>query len=136
MIDIEAIRARAEKATEGPWVLASADIFPEDREAQRNGRPYWTITEPEEGMTIRRGPMGSKHMDPARVIDGAGFDADGIYGSTPDLEFIAHARTDIPALLSEIDRLRAIERAANDFIESGYDPMFEAALRAALRTGA
>lgn len=109
--DIEAIRARAEKATAGPWVLASVDIMPEDRDAKGVGR-LWTITEPQEGQTIRRGPIGRKSPNTDAVIDGAGYDADGIYGSTPDLDFIAHAREDIPALLARVDELERVVEAA------------------------
>lgn len=114
------IRERAGRATAGPWVLASVDIKPEDRDSNGVGR-LWTITEPQEGQTIRRGPIGRKSPNTDAVIDGAGYDADGIYGSTPDLDFIAHSREDIPALLAYIDSLERVREAAKK-LEDGPWP--------------
>ena len=34
-----------------------------------------------------------------------------------DAEFIAHARTDVPALLAEVDRLRALTTVDDDMVE-------------------
>lgn len=72
-LDVSAIRARAEAATEGPW------------EAFRKGDP--------------NGPFGV-------ASDAADFD-EVYYGSSrADAEFIAAARTDVPALCDLVARLR------------------------------
>ena len=69
-IDIEAIKARAEKATEGPW-----------RNGTKVGRTvYWT--------------------------PGTEYDADpliGVMDTTHDAAFVAHARSDIPALIAALE---------------------------------
>lgn len=76
-IDLEAIEARANAATEGPWiikksVMAEAEIVGNDGEA----------------VVQADGETGVASFE---LKDG---------------EFIAHARTDIPALIAEVRRLR------------------------------
>ena len=98
-IDLDAIKARAEAATPGPW---NADV------AQRgdcvvwgpNGRfvlnaqaePHWV--EFPEGWPTKRS---------------VAFDAD-----RRDVEFIAHAREDVPALVAEVERLRGDVAESDD----------------------
>lgn len=82
-IDLDAIRARAEAATPGPWTM----------------RDGW-------------GPTTDGLMHFTRIANGdhdSVLSADGpdIAGSRANAEFIAHARHDIPALLAEVDRLRS-----------------------------
>jgi hypothetical protein len=74
-LDLDAIRARVDAATEGPW---TADALAGDLDA----------------------PSGY------RV-------AEVLAWSDPDAEFIAHARTDVPALLAEVERLQARVESAN-----------------------
>ena len=65
-LDLEAIKARAEAATSGPW-------------------EYQGI-----GEIVARGILLTTDL-----------------ADDADAEFIAHARTDVPLLASEIERLRA-----------------------------
>jgi hypothetical protein len=39
-------------------------------------------------------------------------------GNRDDAQFVAHAREDIPLLLAEVDRLRAVEKAAYAFADN------------------
>ena len=74
-LDLEAIKARAEATTPGPWdVMGPAH----HRHIAVVGRHY--ITTPNKGGR-------SAHNEQVA-------------------EFIAHARTDIPALVAEVERLR------------------------------
>jgi hypothetical protein len=78
-VDLEAIEARAASATRGPWTQRHRDIGVE-------GPNYlqtlaWTARLADEGTVGVR--------------------------SVADAEFIAHARTDVPALVAEVRALRA-----------------------------
>ena len=84
-LDLEAIKARANAATEGPWGArelpqmvrgASATLH----SAHGTGEVWSVEFSPEIGSTV----------------------------SIPDAEFIAAARQDIPALLAEVERLSGI----------------------------
>ncbi len=92
--DLKAIKARAEAATPGPWVSELED--------DSDGSPFghrWTYIR---GVS-QPGPDG-------QVI----FRYDDDYGTDQrsDSEFIAHARTDVPALVAAVERLRAeLDRA-------------------------
>lgn len=76
--EIEAIRKRAEMATEGPWEVGY-DEFDSDSSVY----------------------VGEEEITPIHRYDA---------------EFIAHARTDIPKLLAEVDRLRGLIRESVDLI--------------------
>lgn len=80
-LDLEPIKARAAAATPGDW-----ECLPWEQAA---GGTDWNVW----------GPKGSNQVK----ID----DLHGDFGSESDAQFIAHARTDIPALLAEVERLRA-----------------------------
>lgn len=73
--ELEAIRKRAEQATEGPWELTNTGI----------------------GVT----GMPRKEVLWATI-------SEDIYGNKADVEFVLSARTDIPKLLAEVDRLNAV----------------------------
>jgi hypothetical protein len=74
--ELNAIRARAEAATPGPW-------------RQGTHAPHAVYREGEnQGHIAAAGPMAR--------------------GTLADVAFIAHARTDIPALLAHVDTLRAV----------------------------
>lgn len=75
MIDLEAIKARCEAATLGPWVLARHHAEP-------------TIISLKADVQIARQPSGNSPL-------------------LGDAEFITNARTDVPALVAEVERLRA-----------------------------
>lgn len=129
-LNLDEIRARAEKATPGPWErghvwLLAGLIFDDagnrlkDRTSATRccychlGEPVWS------GMTDINGKQmrAHRHRDPAPYApESAISDADGgmvVYGGedsgivdAADAEFIAHAREDVPALIAEVDRLR------------------------------
>ena len=79
------IEARANAATEGPW------------EWEGEAKAEWEI--------------GANSLVPSRrpddpVLYGYGYDASGIEVKTPaDAEFIAHARTDVPALVAALKKV-------------------------------
>jgi hypothetical protein len=79
MVDLDAIEARANAATEGPWNDLGENGITQTAHVTRD---VWTI------------PV-----------------------SVEDVTFIAHARTDIPALISEVRRLQAFMEPAE-----GVDP--------------
>lgn len=81
-IDIPAIEARANAATEGPW-----EALPWEAEA---GGGDWNLW----------GPKAPNHSMDSSLQGDFGFEADA--------QFVAHARTDIPALISEVRRLEAV----------------------------
>lgn len=76
-LDLDAIEARANAATPGPWCTDSWEIY--------QGTEYVAGAE-WIGETCRAG-----EMDDSRA----------------DAEFVAAARTDVPALVAEVRRLRA-----------------------------
>lgn len=85
-LDLDAIEARANAATPGPWFHRQAgQHHPRDLKM-----PYdWIGDSAEQG----------KHK---KVI----ITRAALYGGTPDYAFIANARTDIPALVAECRSLR------------------------------
>lgn len=104
---LEEIRARAEKATKGPWRVV--------------------VDDSEKATTVCRECESDAHPldeDPGRdyLYDDC---LDGELHSEPffreaDAEFIAHARTDVPALLDEIGRQAPVIAAALAwFVELG-----------------
>ena len=97
-IDLDAIRARAEKATRvipGQWITSGNEVG------------EWT-GEPD----VLEGPMVTVHFDGVPGRDVA--------------DFIAHAREDVPALLAEIDRLLALVTEPLDPIERTVRRLTEA----------
>ncbi len=88
-LDLDAIKARAEKATEGPWENISID-----------SRPNWILGR---ARTPDGGWYGTE--DVLCIQDE---NLDGSYMGEDDLNFIAAARTDVPALVAEVERLQGI----------------------------
>ena len=82
---LDEIEARANAATEGPW------------EWEGEAKAEWEI--------------GANSLVPSRrpddpVLYGYGYDASGIEVKNPaDAEFIAHSRTDVPALLDALEKV-------------------------------
>jgi hypothetical protein len=76
--DLKAIEARAQAATEGPW------------RAVYDGSSTWSIGPDDD-------PQGR-----------AACWASDRFGKKADIEFLTAARTDIPALVAEVRRLRAL----------------------------
>lgn len=123
VLDLEAIKKRAEAATKGPW------------RSMRDGNQY----------------IGTKYMPTAKCV-GASW-VEGVvrpwnphrllaFGFPPeeyerarfldaDADFIAHARADVPALVAEVERLRAqlvnpelyaVALAVHGALGWGFDP--------------
>lgn len=88
--ELAAIKARAEAATEGPWEWGE----PSDENWPSMDQNLWTAAE--------------TNGDREGVVTSWGYDADGINASDADRAFIAHARQDIPNLLTEVERLLAV----------------------------
>ena len=95
--DLDEIRARADAATAGPWRWRNSNG---DVNLFGGGRS-WVV------MAFER--MGMQRAQPVfRGLDNLLYPAgkENLYDFA-DAQFIAHARTDVPALLAEVDRLRA-----------------------------
>jgi hypothetical protein len=85
MIDLDAIERRANAATPGPWYVHESD------------RPgdYWTVS------ADPSSPFYREVFD-----DGSGAGEYGEKCSIADRDFLVAARTDVPALIAEVRRLR------------------------------
>jgi hypothetical protein len=83
-LDLDAIRARADAATPGPWA-----------------KPFCTDAPGDEGWWINNGRVGTEEYSIGLTM---------AYNprAEADATFIAAARADIPALLDEVERLRAL----------------------------
>jgi len=94
-LDLEPIKKRAREAEEGPWVAGKPSY-------RKDGPPYRVnITAPGRGTVAVVFQHATKRV------------AGSIWPTVPDepganAEFTAHARTDIPALIAEVERLRRI----------------------------
>lgn len=65
--------------TPGPWLWGTWTILDEDRPAQRRGEPYWTFIKSEFPDSLARGPYGRKARETEHVIQGTGYECDGIH---------------------------------------------------------
>ena len=128
-LDLEAIKARATAATEGPWEWDDPTI------GQHWSRPQPWATVVDDEVECGGYCYGGS-SSPIKS------DADG--------QFLAHAREDIPALVAEVERLRTLHKdraaliravsAAQDagddagieLTRSDLNPIVRAALSAAL----
>jgi hypothetical protein len=108
-LDLPAIRARAEAATPGPWqeVLCPKSAF--------DGKDWIGVASED---VVGKGGLGV-------CINGRVGDGHEVQ-SVADAEFIAHARTDIPALLAEVDRLREQVKRAAYWVVDEIDPDMDA----------
>ena len=99
---LEEIKARAEAATEGPWRYCGAN-------EERGGCDCGLVWGPDGNATVAETNTGYEgggwdwKWEPEAVI------ANG--------KFIAHARTDIPALIAEVERLRVENKVADEVVE-------------------
>ncbi len=97
--ELQAIREREAKATSPPWRReehASGFIIRKDNELTIE-RGVCRPPHPNQHFLIANFPRGSKH--PPVPTKAARDEANSL--------FLLHARTDIPALLAEVDRLKA-----------------------------
>jgi hypothetical protein len=85
--ELAAIRQRCENATRGPWSTTLG-----------SGEHLFT-------WVVRRHINGGITFIADCLPDGEGLTL-AEKNHVPNMDFIAHARTDIPALLAEIDRLK------------------------------
>ncbi len=93
--EMREIRQRVEAATPGPWKWRDADD-----EGDLDG--LWAPGKPR-----KRG----RPRDVA-VVGATGMHTEGwVLVEVADAEFIAHARSDVPALLDEVERLRDLVQA-------------------------
>lgn len=95
MLDLEPIKARELAATAGPWEWAAPDPPPVRQNAWlvlgRSGTKTWVL--------VTDSPWEPKGYEPRP--------------SEVDAAFIASSRADVPALVAEVERLRAaVARAA------------------------
>lgn len=87
-LDLDAIKARVEAATPGPWKADGGEVS-----------QHWSRPEPwQEVVSTEVSCMSYCYGGTARGVE-----------RDADAEFIAHARTDVPALVAEVERLRARE---------------------------
>jgi hypothetical protein len=87
--ELAAIRQRCEKATRGPWSLTLG-----------SGNHLYT-------WVVRRHINGGITFIADCLPDGEGLKL-AEKNHVPNMDFIAHARTDIPALLAEIEVYKAV----------------------------
>lgn len=96
-VDLDAIEARAEAATEGPWHAA------DEHGNWAGAGPAWCV------CLMRPGFEGMDDSDVDERGRRGGYlgDIADIGDSEADAEFIAHARTDVPALVAAVRTLTA-----------------------------
>lgn len=108
-IDLAKLKELATKATGGPWNFGNWCILDEDRPAQRRGEPYWTFFEGSPDGLYRALP-GEKVRDPGRersIIEGIGYECDGIDVSSADAAFISAAN---PAVILRLVEAFEVQR--------------------------
>lgn len=93
-LDLEAIRARTDVATKGPWRVVEEHGYDISDEA-------WSR------ITIQS--EADDRREVAELIEHLGMlGSDGVDRDDENAEFIAHAREDVPRLLDEVEQLRAL----------------------------
>lgn len=90
------VRARAEAATEGPWCTDGWEIY-----------------------------TGTEYLPWASTWIGETCRASDTEGACADAAFIAAARSDVPVLLAEVDRLRAERHSTNEELSSAVERVAE-----------
>lgn len=93
-LDLAAIKERAEKATLGPWLSSDAD--------KKRGKRV---------IVVKQGALAAVHCDE----DSFFHDPHG----KANAAFIAASRTDIPALVAEVERLGQIMKQAKKLSRQG-----------------
>jgi hypothetical protein len=99
-VDLDAIEARAEAATEGPW--EAEPVFREDERDRPDLEHYW---DDHSEWAYNAEPF---RIEGPEVVENGEFSA----LSGPDAKFIAHARSDIPDLVAELRAAREVVEAA------------------------
>lgn len=109
MLDIEPIKARCEKATGGPWKYGGP--VNRDKIIKASSSP------PRPGV-YQCGDLNSMPEEYFEIGEDDPHAVPPAYacaGKEPDASFISHARTDIPNLIAEIERLRETCKALGAF---------------------
>lgn len=108
-IDLAAIEARCNAATPGPWRVGYATgrcTLPHVHGVgDCDYRVSWWDDEELHNIT-RDAPVGAPHGDAVKVCGNYSVESGGVVYEC-DAAFIAHARTDIPALLARVRELEA-----------------------------
>ena len=130
-LDLEAIEARADAATPGPW-HPGADEFAETDEMIRQ----LGVALSRGGNTLHLALARRTHEEAVRAADAAGADVDAgtvfaaLVGNGPNsganAAFIAAARTDVPDLVAEVRRMREEIAAAGQWRRVTADTAFAA----------
>ena len=101
--ELQGIRERCQAATPGPWVWVNTEAA-SLAEVNPDRLVHWDpsrLTEVD-GIPVF---LGQEDVLAVESFDGA---ESALFVGTADAAFIAHAREDIPKLLAEVDRLRAL----------------------------
>lgn len=109
-LDLDAIKARTEEATRGPWRVGVKWEDPAEFETF-----YLPVNSP---ATDPENPHQPDRVALIRYHAG-GFQYPH-HDAKADAEFIAHARTDVPALIAEVERLGAGVTAALEWVATEY----------------
>jgi hypothetical protein len=117
--DLKAIRARLEAATPGPWVFAYPEFMPKESVELGGGCSVYILREPDEYQEERSNIVaGSIESSDFTTVVGSwgdyGMDS-GLDVSRSDADLIAHAPTDIAALL---ERCKELEDVVKDAISN------------------
>jgi len=101
--DLDAVQARADKATPGPWSCWNA--YPVE---------LTTFDGPKRLTRVERvGPVDDA-LAPWEPGITTSPDSGDMQGRAEDFEFVAHARTDVPALVAELRAARQAREALRD----------------------
>lgn len=118
-LDLEAILSRCEAATAGPWYVVGppwrASWFDKEKQMYRDVPTYVVAgkADPHVGKPVCEAPEIEEYpADDADVPPEQSYDGMVAQGDA-DLEFIAHARTDVPQLVRALTEAANLDRAAN-----------------------
>lgn len=103
--DLDIIEARANAAKPAPWAKGSdvPDIM-KDHDPNSWGHSY-----EDDIVSVNADPSNANpYFRHPSVVSSWGHDADGVDIDEADRDFIIHARSDVPALIAEVRRLRGL----------------------------
>jgi hypothetical protein len=100
--ELAAIRERCEAATEGPWRRITLDI------------PWNDVVTDDQQTVVANSWDICEIATRERIVEPKWT----LQHDIADAEFIAAARTDVPALLDEVDRLRGLLRDAYEHLDT------------------
>ena len=109
-LDLDAIKARAVAATEGPWEAATCHESEQETRSEYVRNALLKPAAPAHGLWMVWKPDSRLGVHLTAVT------GDGPHGEA-DAEFIAHAREDMPALVAEVERLRSQLTITDEMVE-------------------